>query len=177
MRRRQAGLAALLLCVVDSSPASVFEAVLHCSGRATDWTTGLPVTADLTVVPAARTDRPLWVGGAPNYDAEPLTLGVGVSIVTWSDGVLGVRRDRALQLTQPGSDRTGYAPIQMPLVILGFRQAPSGSIPLLLQIEVHQEGIPFRAWLPGRPELLTGFCDVNREAPSATDQFRELPKH
>jgi hypothetical protein len=159
MNNRQVCSTMLLLFAAHSSVASVYDSVLHCSGRSTNWMTGSPATTNLTIVPAQQTNRPLWLGAVPGYDTVPLTLGVGLGSVIWDDGVLGVRRDRALQLTQPGSDPNSYSPVEVPLVILGFRRSPTGGIPLVLQIEVHKDGIPFSAWLPGRSELLTGSCE------------------
>jgi len=165
MRRRRIFVTSLLCGVVQSLSAGEYQSVLLCSGHSSDRTTGAPVTVELTIVPAERTDRPLWVGEVPDYLSGPLTLGVGLGAVTWDDGAFGVRRDRALQLTQPGDDKGRYAPIEMPLVVLGFRASPSGSIPLLVQVEVHRDGLPFKAWLPGHSELLAGEC-VERPQPS-----------
>ena len=78
--------------------------------------------------------------------------------MSWDDGVLGVRRDRALQLTQPTKKKPAYGAVDVPLVVIGFRRSPSGGIPLMVQVEVHKEGMPFRAWLPGRSRLLSGHC-------------------
>ena len=61
------------------------------------------------------------------YEPLPLTLGAGVGAVVWDDGVLGVRHDRALQLTQPGRDSDVYAPAKIPLVIVGFSRSASGA--------------------------------------------------
>ncbi len=163
MNLRRMVLALLTLSATNANAASAYDTILYCEGQSTNWMTGAPVTAKIAIVPAERTDRSLWAGYLD--DTEPLANGVGLGFLEWDDGVLGVRRDRAVQLTQPTNDSTLYDPIDMPLVVLGFRASPSGSIPLVVHVEVHKRGIPFRAWLPGRDELLTGGCEkVNRSA-------------
>lgn len=159
-------LATLMLSLTHISAANVYDTILYCEGQLTNWMTGAPVTARLVIVPAERTDRSLWAGDP--HDTEPLALGVGLGLVEWDDGVLGVRRDRAVQLTQPTDDSTLYDPIDMPLLILGFRPSPTGSIPLIVQVEVHKRGIPFKAWLPGREELLSGNCHKLEESAALT---------
>lgn len=160
--------AMLVLSATNTNATSAYDTILYCEGQSTNWMTGTPVTSKIAIIPAERTDRSLWASD-PNND-EPLALGVGLGLVEWDDGVLGVRRDRAVQLTQPTNDSTLYDPIDMPLLILGFRASPTGSIPLVVQVEVHQPGIPFKAWLPGRDELLTGNCKKLQEsAASAID--------
>jgi hypothetical protein len=159
-------LAILALSATNTNAASAYDAILYCEGQSTNWMTGTPVTAKIAIVPAERTDRSLWAGDLD--DTEPLANGVGLGLVEWDDGVLGVRRDRAVQLTQPTNDSTLYDPIDMPLVILGFRASPTGSIPLVVRVEVHKRGIPFRAWRPGREELLTGGCKKLQESAAYT---------
>lgn len=166
MNLKRMVLAMLVLSATNANAASVYDTILYCEGQSTNWMTGIPVTAKIAIVPAERTDRSLWAGDP--HDSEPLALGVGLGLVEWDDGVLGVRRDRAVQLTQPTNDSTLYDPIDMPLLILGFRASPTGSIPLVVQVEVHKRGIPFKAWLPGRDELLTGGCEKLQENAAST---------
>ena len=146
--------------LASSARGGDYRSVLECAARSPSWATGAPVEVRLTVVPAARTDQALRLGGARGGAGEPLSLGAGMGVLVWDDGVLGPRRDRAVQLTQPTDRRPARGEPRMPLVILGFRAAPSGSIPLLLHVDVHAPGKPFRAWLPGREALVEGGCRV-----------------
>ncbi len=152
-------LMASLACAVQLRAATHYQTVLECSGLQVDPATGQQSTAKMVILPASSTDQALWLGAAEHAESVPLALGAGMGVVIWDDGVFGVRRDRALQLTQPTRDRPAYGAVEMPLVIIGFRRSPSGSIPLIVQVEVHQPGIPFRAWLPGRDALFTGNCE------------------
>ena len=157
-RRRAVVALAAGAAFVACATAGEYRSTLECTARSLSWRTGEPVEIRITLVPAASTRQPLWLGGARVGVDQPITLGAGLGEMIWDDGVLGPRRDRAVQLTQPTDREPAAGELRMPLVVLGFRGAPSGSIPVLLHVDVHAPGLPFRAWLPGRDALVSGGC-------------------